>query len=149
MVIIPVSADLNLGFKVSNDFVYAPGPENPDDSLINTDEYVMNNDTNTRISIMEYDDAMWELTTTPSNEAGQLYNAWSFDGNKNIHIYSHPDKDYLCYSGAAEVIEYNGQMYIVEIQFDQKTIDTVDQEKNAASYLEEFNKLNEVKAIEM
>ena len=72
---------------------------------------------------------------------------FSYDLDNNMVVNNHRDKPELSSGTVSEVVEQDGTQYIVDITSWGNTINTKDQEKNATNYLDEFNKISNVKPI--
>lgn len=140
---------LGANFKVPDEFKQVDINDNGDwdgeSPILVYDKYELKTDSNIYITVEEYDKEIWdEYTTTDASTFDFCY-----DLDNNMVVANHMDKDELSYGSVLEVVELNGNMYMVDLTFWGVPLNTDDQVKNATNYLDEFNKLNNVKPIQI
>lgn len=131
-----VSAALNSGLKAPDEFEKSIYWERNNES----DIYSLKNDNNTLFYIDKYSDDLYDTLFKDDAEFDYHVNPVS----DNIFM----GKDNSLHDGyVMEVIEYNGEKYIINICISDNPDNA--RIKDSADYLTEFNKLNNVQPIKV
>ena len=143
------ATELGANFKVSDDFkqveIFDDGEWDGESPILVYDKYELKTNENIYICVQEYNEEDWNLITTTDK-----YNFdFAYDLDNNMVVNNHMDEPELSYGSVSEVVEQDGTWYIVDITFWGANLNTDADVKNATKYLDEFNKLNNVKPIEV
>lgn len=146
----PCYADLGANFKVPSEFkqveIDDSGEWDGESPILIYDKYELKTDSNIYITVQEYNEEDWNAITSDESDEDLDF---VYELDNNMVVTNHHDAPEQSYGSVSEVVELDGTSYIVDITFWGNTLNTKEQEKNATHYLDEFNKLNNVKPIKM